>query len=473
MINKDYLAKQLRSLENRVVADKNWKREQRKLLVSQLKSQTEDIVGLETEKELHIFSHFRMILKPVVLLLVFVFGSGWLGVMASVQSLPGDLLYPIKISSEKAKVSLTFDKNKKAELHIESAQKRVDEIKELKKQVVEEQKVLEKDIIKDTYVKVAESVNEAKETLQELKDETAAESEDQEKAADLVKTVGIVDDTVKNMTKDLGEILEDQAVLIEGEVIEESIVEEGVSLEDALTGLDSLGEDIDVIVKETVENIEEIDDEEASDAVSKMIESSATELEEKTDKIIEDLNTEEESVETQDFVSPEVIKEIVEELPEELLPTASEAGLLTGEESSEEIVEEVIEEEVSLIDEEVLLKIEALLDEENMEFSLEEGKELSDILNEELILLLNNGELDKALEHLETSKIIVEKMEVAVQEIQAADVIEDPSAEEGRDGLAEEIIIEEEESVETEDFVSPGIAVEEPVLEEEIPSETN
>jgi hypothetical protein len=73
----------------------------------------------------------RFLLSTVAFIAVaflFVFGGSALTVMASQSSLPGDRLYPIKTSLEQTRTSLSRDAADRAELYIEFAGRRLEEI---------------------------------------------------------------------------------------------------------------------------------------------------------------------------------------------------------------------------------------------------------------------------------------------------------------------------------------------------------
>jgi hypothetical protein len=76
----------------------------------------------------------RFILSSVIFIVValmFVFGGSALTVMASQSALPGDRLYPIKTSLEQTRTSLSRDSADRAELYIEFAGKRLQELEQL------------------------------------------------------------------------------------------------------------------------------------------------------------------------------------------------------------------------------------------------------------------------------------------------------------------------------------------------------
>lgn len=74
-------------------------------------------------------SYYKLATVPLVLAVVF--ASGFSVISATAHSLPGDKLYTLKIAGERAKLNLTFDQEKIAQLHVQLAQKRLEETKKV------------------------------------------------------------------------------------------------------------------------------------------------------------------------------------------------------------------------------------------------------------------------------------------------------------------------------------------------------
>ncbi len=134
MTNNDLL-KQLNNLKD-IKPDPDWKKTNRGILVNQ-------IFGPETKKTRYEFSWakiigerlplqaLRNVSQPamvVVLVLIFLAGSGVLSIKAAQNTKPGDSLYIAKIVSEKAHLALTFDEREKARLGISFAGNRAREL---------------------------------------------------------------------------------------------------------------------------------------------------------------------------------------------------------------------------------------------------------------------------------------------------------------------------------------------------------
>jgi hypothetical protein len=70
-------------------------------------------------------------LTVAVFVLVALFGGGFATASAAGNALPGDALYPVKVNLEQARLALTINRVRKAELHLEFAQRRMEEINAL------------------------------------------------------------------------------------------------------------------------------------------------------------------------------------------------------------------------------------------------------------------------------------------------------------------------------------------------------
>jgi len=134
----DKVIEQLKELRN-VRPDRDWVASHRELLLSQITSQAtakpQSVVvnSWFLAKSLMPTSVLKFLARPVgVITAVFlvVFGSGIFGVSASRNSVPGDLLYNVKLTGEKMKVSIS-NTREQVKLHAEFAAERVKEIEKL------------------------------------------------------------------------------------------------------------------------------------------------------------------------------------------------------------------------------------------------------------------------------------------------------------------------------------------------------
>lgn len=440
MIDKQYLIQQLEGLNHKVTPDRKWKKAQRQILLSQWRSQVEEVPGaFQLEKEYAIFGAFRWLLKPVMMLLVLVMGSGYVGVWASENSLPGDLLYPIKITSEKIQVKLTFDEHKKAELHVELAQKRTEEIKQLKQKETVDSKV-----VKETYTKVKEEVSEAKNTLQVIKDKKEAEPEKVDTVA-VLTSAEKVDEALRNIDESLKNNI--------GGPVDD---EENQLLADALVGVEDLKADVTAVVKDAVAaNPDTLaNSTEASEAVNKIIERETKEITVKADGLTQSSVTGSSPVTVESEQAPVVeVVEPIETVATEVDTSSSVTGTSTSSSSTSATaggdatlttetkptpetstkvegatapttsttVVEIKDEDITAL----LTKVDEILKTPLTAAQLTDAKALNDQLMGMVTKLVNVGKSDKALLLLEASKKLLKAMEVLLQPV--SDVA--PSAE--------------------------------------------
>ena len=120
-----------------VVADPDKKTEFRNVLLARIKrqeatSQVENAGMLPAVNWLE-FALGKLKPAPILaMLLIFFISSASVGAAFTSQgALPGELLYPVKIVTEKIELAVTKDEIKKTELHLEFAGKRLDEVEQL------------------------------------------------------------------------------------------------------------------------------------------------------------------------------------------------------------------------------------------------------------------------------------------------------------------------------------------------------
>ncbi len=77
-------------------------------------------------RKVTIFSRAVFVRVAAIVLIVFV--AGWTTVTSSAQSLPGDMLYPIKLFTERVRFFLTINHEDKAELRIVFSEERLKEL---------------------------------------------------------------------------------------------------------------------------------------------------------------------------------------------------------------------------------------------------------------------------------------------------------------------------------------------------------
>lgn len=166
--------KELKSIKPR----KDWVAAEREVLMSQItrqgtvKPQSFYVNGWYLFKSLLPGSLLRFAARPLgalCVIAVFIFSTGIFGVNASKGSLPGDLLYSVKRTSEKVKVGMTVAEEDKVKLHMDFAEERVNEIEAVSGQDNKPQK-------KQQQIKVAaeglqEEMKKTQQTLEKVKQE--------------------------------------------------------------------------------------------------------------------------------------------------------------------------------------------------------------------------------------------------------------------------------------------------------------
>ena len=107
-----------------------------------LRSQLEERMALNPAGEnVPMFLHFRLAPALVAGFAILIFSGGGIA-LASQNSLPGSVLYPIKILTEDVREAMVFRPESKAKLRVEYAQKRIDELqKVLERKDIEPQKI--------------------------------------------------------------------------------------------------------------------------------------------------------------------------------------------------------------------------------------------------------------------------------------------------------------------------------------------
>lgn len=183
--------KEMRQIEPRA----DWVTSNRELLLSQIKAQS-------TKKPSSIFSYWYLvklifpmrflhfIAKPVGVTIIaglFIIITGVYSVNASKGSLPGDILYPIKLTSEKVQISLTFSQPEKTQLRIIYAEERVKEIEKVIRMETDLQKRQKKVNIAVNNLKT--EMNNVARDLENVKNKTVNKKEEAQKTIESVKQI--------------------------------------------------------------------------------------------------------------------------------------------------------------------------------------------------------------------------------------------------------------------------------------------
>ncbi|MBP6942936.1 MAG: hypothetical protein KBB55_02715, partial [Candidatus Buchananbacteria bacterium] len=189
MTNKE-LIKQLKAVaatKQGGLVDAQWLQNNRQILMSQIAPQHSTVAPERSNYTTAFFGDLfgQRLLRPMLTSLIVV--ASFLGYTATSSmasaSLPGDLLYPIKTTSEKVQLALAFDEEKKVNLQLDFIGRRTTEL---------EQIVLQKDNTSAIQAgKVVAAVKQISSDVQSIKDNLEKLSSDADDAStvELAKAV--------------------------------------------------------------------------------------------------------------------------------------------------------------------------------------------------------------------------------------------------------------------------------------------
>jgi len=351
-MRKKGLIKELHNLKQTIKPDAKWQSSNREILLNQIKAQTR--LDFENNKVKAIVkmvpSKFMMALRPVAtfaIIIIIVLGVWTASVSATKNSLPGDLFYNIKLTSERVQVNLSRNDEKKANLEIAFAQRRLDEIKKITDDSNDKEKKLEVPL-----KKFQESMVNVKSNLAKL------EKEDLAKA---IKIANIIEEKSK-----------EYVILLENQ--QEISPEFAIDAEDAiLASKSTANKALSLIIKEYEAGADDSSQEELVAKVNNKIDSIKQDLnqaKEKIDLIVVNMqleqeklaaeaeaaavaaaeaeeaeNAEEEELEGEIVIEEEAVEEDAE------IPVAEEDDQPAEEESTEEISAETETEEDVVVEE--------------------------------------------------------------------------------------------------------------------------
>lgn len=123
------IKKQLKNLKGVIELDQKTSEEMRAILMSKIEN---DIIlnGITPKKNpISLITILTPSVRVMIvsLIVVLVPGGGFTTVRAAMGSLPGDLLYPVKITTEKIQVAFASDQGAKTQLRVEFAERRLKE----------------------------------------------------------------------------------------------------------------------------------------------------------------------------------------------------------------------------------------------------------------------------------------------------------------------------------------------------------
>lgn len=172
-MHKKDLLRALRSTKSDIAPQADWKQSSRGILVSQISAQTRVDLGSERGNVfMPALRALQFAAKPLAAMVIVVLvglGSYTASVSATKNSLPGDLFYPVKLTSERVQVNFAKNKEEKAKLEIAFAGRRLQEVQEVKKNPNRK--------VEDLAVpiqKFKENVIQAKGHLEQVKHENVA-----------------------------------------------------------------------------------------------------------------------------------------------------------------------------------------------------------------------------------------------------------------------------------------------------------
>ena len=201
--------KELKSIKPRP----QWVESQRDLLLSQITRQNTAVDSSQSYNYWLLFKSVlpsgfvKFIARPAGImsaLAVILFGTGALGVNASKSSLPGDFLYPVKLTSEKVTVGLASSGQEKAKAHVTIAEERVREIEAIVK--VEQSADTKKD-------KVKIAVDGLKKEMEGVKRELDVAQDAGQSSKNLVTTAKEVDAKIEQITDKVKDVKTTQSVI--------------------------------------------------------------------------------------------------------------------------------------------------------------------------------------------------------------------------------------------------------------------
>lgn len=388
------IVEQLKDLKQ-VKPNKDWVDSQRNLLLSQIKQQSAAKPQSVFVNSWYLFksvlpgSFLKFVARPVgvlTVMILFVFGTGMFGVNASKGSIPGDILYPVKLTSEKVKVGFTVAGEKQAELHVQFAEERVKEIEKVVKSGSEPENKKQK--IKVSADGLTSEMKKAQIQLDKVKQEP-------KKAQEVIAVAKKVDEK----TDEIGEKLEQQKL----ELNEGDDKELGKSLDEAGEATAETGvKAIEVIVEKHEQGDVELSENDLVETIEKKL----NKAEEKVKESVAQIKSVTENVAYAGKVKQD--KQDQAELDAEneavLEGETGEEGTEEGDQGEVETTEETAEE----TNENNLQKVDEIKDKPGeAEQKLTEAKDL-----------LSQGDLTNALEKIRESSTLTTEVREGVENIE-------------------------------------------------------
>jgi len=213
------IKEQLKNLGKAIELDKNASKEMRAMLLSKIEGDMAIEGKLKKGSRFSIISVFTPSVRAIIvsLIVVLIPGGGFTTVKAALGSLPGDILYPIKITTEKIQVAFVSDANAKTQLRVDFAERRLQEATVI---INKEDNGEREEKVALAVEKFKEEMETITENLDNLEDESLKIVEDK---------MALLNVEAEKIEKDMEEIGElvldntgDEAVVIEDVVVEDS-----------------------------------------------------------------------------------------------------------------------------------------------------------------------------------------------------------------------------------------------------------
>lgn len=474
--------KELRS----ICPSQEWRESHKDLLMTQIRSQVIEArqKGLWysfVAQKLALFKSFntyKMLFKQsgiIAMIAMLILGSGVYGVYAAEQSLPGELLYNVKRTKERVRVSFSTSDEKRAQLHIEFAGRRIEEINTLKAQPIDTSKKVKS---------ITVAVTNYKEEIAEAKNKLYKAEHTVKEPAKIIEVANLLDDKVEEYGDYLDKNVKNATEVKTASTASPQVAEE---VNDAIKVSKEVAHDaVTVLIKQSSKDGIEADvKEKVKTKVLKKIERTQADVDEAAENLLEDIVKkdksnilpEEEQIETAEDAqlidnkntlnetSAPTENQVVEKIENEEPDTTSiseanpdNVDTLDGVQPNPNEAK-VVEGSSAVM--EKSLKPETVI--EVQKVITEEPKKVENLLNEAQQLVAE-GNLSGALEKVQASQSLVEEIKVRVQDIVKQDE---------EDQIADEKMLNEKVSGEESPIEVPLKTTETADQESEVSSDSN
>lgn len=273
------LIKQLKCLKA-LGANSDWKKTNRAVLISQIKGQATAKpqsfpkklwYGLRSIMPLSVKNFVFKPVGAIVLTLAVISTVSILGVNASKGSVPGDVLYKVKLTKEKIQAGLTVDDEKKTNLYLNFANERLKEIEKIQKEQnehSENEKEEQNENIKIAVQELKDQVSSVKNQVEKIKEKPQPAREMVEAVKNVDKKVEELSDKIKEKSSELEAQDPENEVVLELDDAREIIDETSDSAMEVIiekhftgeveTSMEELAQKVEKKIKKAEEEINEI-----------------------------------------------------------------------------------------------------------------------------------------------------------------------------------------------------------------------